>query len=73
MKTKNKTKQKQQDISPTPFYVAHIFDDVDDTYWAHELLLKQVVDEYAPMKKKFPRNIHQLCLPKLIYKRKTSS
>ena len=40
------------DLSRDPFHVAHIFDDADDIYWAHELLLKEVIDEHAPIKEK---------------------
>ena len=35
--------------------MVHIFDDVDDIYWAHETLLRQVVDEHAPLKEKVPK------------------
>ena len=31
------------DLSRVPFQAAHIFDDVDDIYWAHELLLREVI------------------------------
>ena len=37
----------------TPFHVAHVFDDVDDIYLAHETLLTDVLDEPAPVKKKY--------------------
>ena len=43
------------ELSQVPFHVAHIFDDVDDIYWAHETLLRQVVDEHAPLKEKVPK------------------
>ena len=42
-------------FSQVHFHVAHIFDDVDDIYWAHETLLRQVVDEYATLKEKVPK------------------
>ena len=38
-----------------PCHVAHIFDDMDDIYWAHEILLRQVVDELATVKEKIPK------------------
>ena len=41
-----------EELSRVPFHVAHIFDDMDDIYWAHETLLRQVVDEHAPLKEK---------------------
>ena len=31
------------------------FDDIDDIYCAHELLLRQVVDEHAPIQQKCPK------------------
>ena len=43
------------DLSRVPFHVAHIFDDIDDIYWAHETLLRQVIDEHAPLKEKVPK------------------
>ena len=47
--------QLNDDLSRVPFHVAHIFDDADDIYWAHELLLKEVIDEHAPIKEKTPK------------------
>lgn len=44
-----------EELSQVPFHVAHIFDDVDDIYWAYEMLLRQVVDEQAPLKEKIPK------------------
>lgn len=41
-------------LSKVPFHVAQMFEDVDDIYWVHELLLKQVIDEHAPIKEKVP-------------------
>ena len=34
-----------------PFGVDSIFDDVDDIYWAHEILLTYVLNVHALMKK----------------------
>ena len=47
--------QFNDDLSRVPFHVAQIFDDIDDVYWAHELLLRQVIDEHAPIKGKYPK------------------
>ena len=44
-----------QELSQVPFHVAHIFDDIDDIYWAHETLLREVLDEQAPLKQKKPK------------------
>ena len=49
------TAQFNEDLSRVPFHVAQIFDDIDDVYWAHETLLKQVIDEHAPVKEKCPK------------------
>ena len=35
-----------------PFDVAYVFDDMDDIYWAHEVLLTDVLNEHAPIKEK---------------------
>ena len=45
----------EEDLSHVPFHIAHIFDDVDDIYWANEFLFKQVVNEHAPIKQNKPR------------------
>ena len=47
--------QLNDDLSRVPFQVAHTFDDVDDIYWAHELLLREVIEEHAPTKEKTPK------------------
>ena len=44
-----------QELSQVPFHIAHIFDDMDDIYWAHETLLREVLDEQAPLKQKVPK------------------
>ena len=41
-----------EELSRVPFHVAHIFDDMDDIYWTHETLLRQVVVEHVPSKEK---------------------
>ena len=35
-----------------PFDVAYVFDDVDDIYWAHEVLITDVLNDHAPVKEK---------------------
>ena len=42
----------RSDIQSIPFSVAEIFDDPDDTLWAQEMLLMDVLKDHAPMKKK---------------------
>ena len=37
-------------VGVIPFDVAYVFDDVDDIYWAHEVLLTDVLNEHAPIK-----------------------
>ncbi|KAH3849140.1 hypothetical protein DPMN_091536 [Dreissena polymorpha] len=44
-----------EDLSNVPFHIAHVFDDIDDIYWTHEHMLKQVIDEHAPVKEKVPK------------------
>ena len=44
-----------RELSEVPFHIAHIFDDMDDIYWAHETLLRDVLDEQAPLKQKVPK------------------
>ena len=34
-----------EELSRVPFHIAHIFDDMDDICWAHETLLREVLDE----------------------------
>ena len=49
------TAQLNEDLSHVPFHVAQIFDDIDNVYWAHEMLLRQVIDEHVPIKEKCPK------------------
>ena len=39
-----------QDLSFVPFHIADIFDDINDEYWVYETLLKDVINEHAPLK-----------------------
>ena len=41
------------DIQNAPFQVVDIFTDINDAYWAFDYLLRDVVDQHAPLKKKF--------------------
>lgn len=40
------------DLKNAPFHVSNIFNDVDDKLWYHNALLRQVIDEHAPLKVK---------------------
>ena len=39
-------------MSQAPFHVGNIFDDVDDSLWFCETLMRDVMDEHAPLKTK---------------------
>ena len=41
-----------EDLSMTPFHVCEVFEDPDDVMWCYQTLLKNVVDENAPLKQK---------------------
>jgi hypothetical protein len=62
------------DLERTPFHVAHVFDDVNDVYWAHEQMLKQFVNEHAPLKSRTPLRLitpfRNRKLRKAIYKKR---
>ena len=42
-----------RDISYIPFQVMDIFSDINDSYWAFDVLIKEIIDEHIPLKKKF--------------------
>ena len=42
-------------VSQMPFHVAYVFDDVEDIYWAHELLLNNVINLHAPVKERISK------------------
>ena len=44
-----------QDLQRAPLHIAGIFDDIDDSYWAYETLVREIVDEHAPQKQKYPK------------------
>ena len=37
------------DVERIPFHMSYVFDDPDDVYWAHEYLLKEIIDEHVPV------------------------
>ena len=39
-------------VGVIPFDVAYVFDDMDDIYWVHEVLLTDVLNEHALIKEK---------------------
>ena len=43
------------DLQRAPLHIAGIFDDVNDSYWAYETLVREIVDEHAPQKQKYPK------------------
>ena len=43
-------------VGVLPLQVACGFDDVEDIYWAHEIHLMNVLDEYAPVREKTSQN-----------------
>ena len=45
------SKSLQKDLGVVPFHVAHIFDDIDDVYWAWQTMYMDVINEYAPLRK----------------------
>ena len=40
------------DLRCAPLHVSSIFDDPDDQVWFHNTILKEIIDEHAPMKQK---------------------
>ena len=46
----------KDDIENAPLHVCDLFDDVDDSVWFHNTLIKDVLDEHAPIKKKYIRS-----------------
>ena len=45
-------KKYRQDVQRIPFHIAHVFDDVNDVTWCHELMLLDVINDHAPLKRK---------------------
>jgi len=44
------------DINGAPFHVGEIFDSVDDSYWFYNQLMKQIIDDHAPLKTRIIRH-----------------
>ena len=44
-----------QDLQRAPLHIADIFNDIDDSYWAYETLVREIVYEHAPQKQKYPK------------------
>jgi hypothetical protein len=44
------------DLQSTPFHITNIFEDPEDSYWAFNKLLNQVLVEHAPIKQKTVRS-----------------
>ena len=42
----------KHDIANAPYHVGNIFDDFDDIYWYNHMLIKYVMDDHAPLKRK---------------------
>ena len=42
----------KHDIANAPYHVGNIFDDFDDIYWYIHMLIKYVMDDHAPLKRK---------------------
>jgi hypothetical protein len=40
------------DLQSVPFHIIDIFTDIDDSHWAFDMLVKDVIDSHAPLKKK---------------------
>ena len=40
-------------VGVVPFQAAYVFDDVDDIYWAHEVLFNDILNEHAPVKEQY--------------------
>ena len=41
------------EVSCIPYQILDVFDDVDDKFWCYNKLIMNVVDDHAPLKKKF--------------------
>lgn len=44
------------DLERIPFHVSEICEDIDDSYWFCEQLLKEIIDDHAPIKTKIVKN-----------------
>ncbi len=46
----------EKDLSCVLFHVGEVFDNIDDSYWYYETLLKEIANEHAPLKVKTIRH-----------------
>ena len=44
-----------RDHQRAPLHMTNIFDDIGDRYWAYETLVREIVDEHALQKQKYPK------------------
>ena len=58
----------RNDIDQIPFSVCNIFDDVDDSYWAFNKLLREIVDEHVPIKRRRTRK-HEAPFLNTVYRK----
>ena len=45
-----------KDLETLPLSVCDVFDDFDDKYWCYDMLLSDVIDKHAPVKKRLIKN-----------------
>jgi hypothetical protein len=43
------------DVSCIPMSVCNVFDDIDDATWCYDVMLKDIIEQHAPMKTKFSK------------------
>ena len=44
-----------QDLERVPWHVPYIFDDINDVYWAHDSLFREVIDDHSSYKEQAQR------------------
>ena len=42
----------KHNVANAPYHVGNIFDDFDDIYWYNHMLIKYVMDDHTPLKRK---------------------
>ncbi|KAK6176060.1 hypothetical protein SNE40_014416 [Patella caerulea] len=45
------------DLRQAPFRVAHVFEDMDDIYWAHDKMVNEIIDKHITIKQKHKRKL----------------
>ena len=45
------------ELNMAPFHVGLVFDDVNDSMWYHNKLLRDIADSHAPLKKKVIKRV----------------